>query len=147
MFASNETVARRLRYARIRANLPIKTLAERTGGRFSRADLMEYERGLRCMSVEDATIVATALGTVTPGYLLSPLDLDVLTMYRERRNERLTAGDPDLTGLSDTALIDHLTGVYRENDDIAVEEVAAELIRRVKARRAEFHGQRGLSTG
>jgi hypothetical protein len=99
------------------------------------------------MSVEDATIVATALGTVTPGYLLSPLDLDVLTMYRERRNERLTVGDPDITGLSDTALMDHLAGVYRENDDIAVEEVAAELIRRAKARRAEFHVQRGGGTG
>lgn len=86
---SNE-IGERLRYARQCAELSLAGLSDRTGGQLSKSRISNYEQGLRRMGVEEARLLAAALGTVTPAYLLcieDPLnlsadELDLLRQYR-----------------------------------------------------------------
>ncbi len=60
----------RLRAARNAQKLPLSALAVRTGGALSRSRISNYEQGLRRMGLEEARILAWALGTVSAMYLL-----------------------------------------------------------------------------
>lgn len=83
-------IGERLRGARKGASLSLSQLAERTEGRLSKSRISNYEQGLRRMGVEEARELATALGTVSPGYLLCLDDpwnldtdeIDILNRYR-----------------------------------------------------------------
>jgi transcriptional regulator with XRE-family HTH domain len=59
----------RLRSARKAQNLSLAALAERTSS-LSKSRISNYEQGLRRMGLEEAKVLAVALGTVTATYLL-----------------------------------------------------------------------------
>jgi transcriptional regulator with XRE-family HTH domain len=59
----------RLRSARKAQNLSLAALAERTSS-LSKSRISNYEQGLRRMGLEEAKVLAAALGTVTATYLL-----------------------------------------------------------------------------
>lgn len=86
----NFEIAERLRYARTCAKLTVAQLAERTNGAISASTLGKCEQGNRRLGIEEARILANALGTVTPAFLLcveplmslAPDEIDLLGMYR-----------------------------------------------------------------
>ena len=59
----------RLRAARKAQNLSLAALAERTSS-LSKSRISNYEQGIRRMGLEEAKVLAAALGTVTATYLL-----------------------------------------------------------------------------
>ena len=76
--ALTKAIGERLRYARVCADLSLSVLSERTGGQFSKSRISNYEQGLRRLGVVGARLLAAALGTVTPAFLLcieDPLNL------------------------------------------------------------------------
>ncbi len=86
----SEAIGQRLREARHRAGWSLTTLSERTGGQLSKSRISNYEQGIRRMGIQEARLLATALGTVTPAFLLcieDALDLtaderDLIKHYR-----------------------------------------------------------------
>lgn len=66
----NFQIAERLRDARSCANLTQALLAERTDGQVSTSMISSYEEAQRRMGIEEARLLAKALGTVTPAFLL-----------------------------------------------------------------------------
>jgi transcriptional regulator with XRE-family HTH domain len=83
-------IAERLRDARSCAKLTQVQLAERTDGQVSAAMISGYEGSQRRIGIEEARVLAKALGTVTPAYLLcveesmplAPDETALLDMYR-----------------------------------------------------------------
>ncbi len=82
-------IGNRLREARHDLQLSLSELAERTGC-YSKSRISNYEQGLRRMGLEEAMVLAAALGTVTPTWLLCldnhpPLaadESDLIARYR-----------------------------------------------------------------
>ena len=60
----------RLRAARNDRGLSLLDLSRRIGGRLSRSRISNYEQGLRRPGIEEARMLAGALGTVSATYLL-----------------------------------------------------------------------------
>ena len=60
----------RLRAARKAQKLSLQKLADVTGGVLSKSRISNYEQGLRRPGIEEARILAKALGTVSATYLL-----------------------------------------------------------------------------
>ena len=67
--ALTRSIGQRLRAQRQAVGLSLSELAQRTGG-LSKSRISNYEQGIRRMGLEEAEALATALGTVTPAYLL-----------------------------------------------------------------------------
>jgi transcriptional regulator with XRE-family HTH domain len=82
-------IGARLREARHGLGLSLSELAARTGC-YSKSRISNYEQGLRRMGLEEAVILANALGTVSPTWLLclddSPAfdteETEVIARYR-----------------------------------------------------------------
>ncbi|MGV0950118.1 MAG: hypothetical protein ACOYB3_05555 [Azonexus sp.] len=69
---------------------------------------------------------------------------ELLQKLLERRAERMTLGLPKkLPGLPDGALLDMLGGAYREGYIVDFEAMAAELTRRLRAKRASSQAVAG----
>lgn len=62
-------IGQRLRTERKSLNLSLSELSERTET-LSKSRISNYEQGIRRVGLEEARILADALGTVTPAYLL-----------------------------------------------------------------------------
>jgi transcriptional regulator with XRE-family HTH domain len=75
-------IGQRLRAARQDQKLSLSELSARTDS-LSKSRISNYEQGIRRMGLEEAQELATALGTVTPVYLLCLDDTDPLSQ-RER---------------------------------------------------------------
>ena len=68
--ALTQAIGHRLRAHRQAVGLSLSEVSERTGGALSKSRISNYEQGIRRMGVEEATMLAEAIGTITPGYLL-----------------------------------------------------------------------------
>ena len=68
--ALTELIGSRLREARKAQKLSLQQLADMTGGVLSKSRISNYEQGLRRVGIEEARILAKALGTVSATYLL-----------------------------------------------------------------------------
>jgi transcriptional regulator with XRE-family HTH domain len=75
-------IGQRLRAARQDQKLSLSELSARTDS-LSKSRISNYEQGIRRMGLEEAQELASALGTVTPVYLLCLEDTDPLSQ-RER---------------------------------------------------------------
>jgi transcriptional regulator with XRE-family HTH domain len=75
-------IGQRLRAARQDQKLSLSELSARTDS-LSKSRISNYEQGIRRMGLEEAQELASALGTVTPVYLLCLDDTDPLSQ-RER---------------------------------------------------------------
>lgn len=71
-------IGQRLRAARHEQKLSLSDLSSRTNS-LSKSRISNYEQGIRRMGLEEAQELATALGTVTPTYLLCLDDKDPLS--------------------------------------------------------------------
>ena len=69
----------RLRAERHRRKLSLAQLAARTGDTLAKSRISNYEQGIRRLGLEEAVILARALGGVSPVYLLCLEDVDPLT--------------------------------------------------------------------
>ena len=69
----------RLRAERHRRKLSLARLAARTGDTLGKSRISNYEQGTRRLGLEEAVILARALGGVSPVYLLCLEDVDPLT--------------------------------------------------------------------
>lgn len=81
----DQTIAQRLRAARNAQNLSLAQLSERTAGALSKSRIGNYEQGIRRMGIEQAIILAKALGTVSPAYLLGLDDQELGLSPEEQR--------------------------------------------------------------
>ncbi len=89
--ALTREIGERLRYARHSKELSLGQLSELTGGALSKSRISNYELGIRRMSIEAARLLAEALGTCTPAFLLcidDPMNLtadeiDLIQTYRQ----------------------------------------------------------------
>ncbi|NCC27820.1 MAG: XRE family transcriptional regulator [Gammaproteobacteria bacterium] len=80
----------RLRAERHRRKLSLSQLAALTDDRLAKSRISNYEQGIRRMGLEEAVLLARALGDVSPVYLLcledsDPLPIDeinLLALYR-----------------------------------------------------------------
>jgi len=89
--ALTREIGERLRYARHSKGLSLGQLSELTGGTLSKSRISNYELGIRRMSVEAARLLAEALGTCTPAFLLCVEDhlnltadeIDLIQTYRQ----------------------------------------------------------------
>jgi len=87
-------IGQRLREARHAQDLSLAQLSARTGS-LSKSRISNYEQGIRRMGLEEARLLAEALETVTPVYLLclddtgpsSEAEMSLLELYR-RANDR-----------------------------------------------------------
>ena len=83
-------IGERLRYARHSKELSLGQLSALTGGALSKSRISNYELGIRRMSIEAARLLADALGTCTPAFLLCVEDpmkltadeIDLIQTYR-----------------------------------------------------------------
>jgi transcriptional regulator with XRE-family HTH domain len=66
----NLEIGQRLREARKAQSLSLAQLSERTGGTLSKSRISNYEQGIRRMGIEQALILAEALGTISAIHLL-----------------------------------------------------------------------------
>ena len=86
-----QEIGERLRYARLCKRLSLGQLSGLTGGALSESRISNYELGTRRMSVEAARLLADALGTCTPAFLLCVDDhltltadeFDLIQSYRQ----------------------------------------------------------------
>ena len=74
----------RLRAARKDQKLSLQTLATMTGGILSKSRISNHEQGLRRIGIEEARLLAKALGTVSATYLLC---LDVEDALNEQEQD------------------------------------------------------------
>ena len=89
--ALTREIGERLRYARHSKGLSLGQISALTGGALSKSRISNYELGIRRMSVEAARLLADALGTCTPAFLLcvqDPMNLtadeiDLIQTYRQ----------------------------------------------------------------
>jgi len=92
-----QRIGNRLREARHDQQLSLSELAERTGC-YSKSRISNYEQGLRRMGLEESMVLASALGTVSPTWLLclddSPAlaaaEADLIARYRATDDEGRT---------------------------------------------------------
>lgn len=63
-------IGQRLRAERHALGLSLSQVSERTGATLSKSRISNYEQGIRRMGLEEARLLAEALGTVSPMYLL-----------------------------------------------------------------------------
>ena len=88
-------IGQRLRAQRQAVGISLTELCARTSDALSKSRISNYEQGIRRMGVEEARILAKALGTVSPAYLLhlddehplSPEEQEVLAAYRGLSDE------------------------------------------------------------
>jgi transcriptional regulator with XRE-family HTH domain len=88
--ALTREIGERLRYARHSKGLSLGQISALTGGALSKSRIGNYELGIRGMSVEAARLLADALGTCTPAFLLCVEDhlnltadeIDLIQTYR-----------------------------------------------------------------
>jgi transcriptional regulator with XRE-family HTH domain len=73
----------RLRAARRAQKLSLQELSVRTGGALMKSRISNYEQGIRRLGIEEAQILAEALGTVSVTYLLC-LDDEQFLKQREK---------------------------------------------------------------
>lgn len=66
----NQRIGVRLRAARLERALSSQDLVDLTQGALNPSHIHQYEHGRRRLSVEDAEVLATALGNVTAAHLL-----------------------------------------------------------------------------
>ena len=85
-------IGARLRQARHDLGLSLSELAERTS-RYSKSRISNYEQGLRRMGLEESVILATALGTVSPTWLLCLDDTPLLATAEAELIGRYRATD------------------------------------------------------
>ncbi|MFB1490080.1 MULTISPECIES: helix-turn-helix domain-containing protein [unclassified Thiocapsa] len=87
---TSAAIGLRLRAERHRRKLSLSQLAALTGDLLAKSRISNYEQGIRRMGLEEAVILARALGDVSPVYLLcledsDPLssdELNLLALYR-----------------------------------------------------------------
>ncbi len=84
-----QRIGNRLRDARHELQFSLSELAERTGC-YSKSRISNYEQGLRRMGLEESMVLAAALGTVSPTWLLClddtpPLDPDEAALIARYR--------------------------------------------------------------
>ena len=65
-----KAIGARLPGQRQAIGISLSELSERTGGALSKSRISNYEQGIRRMGVEEAEVLAAALGTVHPAFLL-----------------------------------------------------------------------------
>jgi transcriptional regulator with XRE-family HTH domain len=68
--ARSADIGARLRAARHALGWSLSVLSQRTRPTLSKSRISNYEKGLRRMGLEEAEVLADALGTVTAPYLL-----------------------------------------------------------------------------
>lgn len=85
-------IGSRLREARHDLGLSLSELAERTGC-YSKSRISNYEQGLRRMGLEESVILAAALGTVSPTWLLCLDDTPPLATPEAELIARFRAAD------------------------------------------------------
>lgn len=86
----SKEIGERLRYARDCAGLSLSGLSDRTDGQLSNVRVSNLVQGIRRIGIAEARLLAAALGTVTPEFLLgltdpwnlSPDEIELLTPYR-----------------------------------------------------------------
>ena len=89
-----QRIGNRLREARHDQQLSLSELAERTGC-YSKSRISNYEQGLRRMGLEESMVLASALGTVSPTWLLclddnpalDPAEAELIARYRATDDE------------------------------------------------------------
>lgn len=81
----NIEIGQRLREARRAQKLSLSQLAERTGNTLSKSRISNYEQGIRRMGIEQAQILAQALGTISAVYLLCLDDSELELSADEQR--------------------------------------------------------------
>jgi len=89
-----QRIGNRLREARHDQQLSLSELAERTGC-YSKSRISNYEQGLRRMGLEESMVLASALGTVSPTWLLclddrpalATAEAELITRYRATDDE------------------------------------------------------------
>lgn len=86
-------IGQRLRAARQAQGLSLSDLSSLTGA-LSKSRISNYEQGIRRMGLEEAQVLATALGTVTAIYLLCLDDTDPLSQEERHLLERYRGTDP-----------------------------------------------------
>jgi transcriptional regulator with XRE-family HTH domain len=86
-------IGQRLREARQAQRLSLAELAARTKS-LSKSRISNYEQGIRRMGLEEAQVLAAALGTVTPIYLLCLDENDPLSASERDLVELYRVADP-----------------------------------------------------
>ena len=89
-----QRIGNRLREARHDQQLSLSELAERTGC-YSKSRISNYEQGLRRMGLEESMVLAAALGTVSPTWLLCLDDNPALDHDEAALIARYRATDDD----------------------------------------------------
>ncbi len=89
-----QRIGNRLREARHDQQLSLSELAERTGC-YSKSRISNYEQGLRRMGLEESMVLAAALGTVSPTWLLCLDDNPALDQDEVALIARYRATDDD----------------------------------------------------
>jgi transcriptional regulator with XRE-family HTH domain len=94
----SQRIGNRLRAERQRRGWSLNELSTRTNGLLSKSRISNYEQGIRRMGLEAAQLLALALETVTPAWLLlldegSPLtdsELQLISSFRclDETNQR-----------------------------------------------------------
>jgi transcriptional regulator with XRE-family HTH domain len=87
-------IGQRLRNERMNQKLSLAKLVDRTGGLLSKSRISNYEQGIRRMGLEEAAILAQALETVSPVYLLclddskplTPVEHELVRSFRNTDN-------------------------------------------------------------
>ena len=74
----------RLRAARNAQKISLAELSDRTGGALSKSRISNYEQGICRMGLEEARMLAEALGTVSATYLLCLDDKGVLSEQEQK---------------------------------------------------------------
>jgi len=73
----------RLRAARRAQKLSLQALSVRTGGALMKSRISNYEQGIRRLGIEEAQVLAEALGTVSVTYLLCLDDEEFLNQHEK----------------------------------------------------------------
>ena len=89
-----QRIGNRLREARHDQQLSLSELVERTGC-YSKSRISNYEQGLRRMGLEESMVLAAALGTVSPTWLLCLDDNPALDQHEAALIARYRAADDD----------------------------------------------------
>ena len=89
--ALTAAIGHRLRAHRQALGLSLTELSERTGGALGKSRISNYEQGIRRMGIEQACLLADALGTISAAQLLflddrepyAPEERELIEAYRE----------------------------------------------------------------
>ena len=89
----NKRMGDRLRRARNELDLSLAELSAQTEGVLEKSCISNYEQGIRRMGIEQAELLAQALGTVSAPYLLCLADEGFLSEEERDLVERLRRTD------------------------------------------------------